>query len=618
VPGAILGQRLMQEVASPYATIGEGRLSRIHTLNDLYLTTIGEHPGPRAFLHKIGGRYEPVSREEFGGVGTEIALGLVALGLERGERVALLSENRLEWPETDMGILTAALVSVPIYPTVTRRSVEHILEDSGARAVFVSTPEQIEKVRGYRDANPGFLVIAFEGGGDGILSLDEVRERGRALHHAEPDLHGQRAGNVESGDLATIIYTSGTTGPPKGVMLTHHNIVSNVEATLATISIGEDDTVLSFLPLSHILERMAGLYTIFRGGACIAYAESVETVAENMIEVRPTVMISVPRLYEKMYARVFEKAMSGGAVKRGLFLWAARVGAERAALRLARKPVPWFLEARYGLAARLVFSKLKARTGGRLRFFVSGGAPLAKGISDFFYSAGLMILEGYGLTESSPVLSCNTPEDFRPGTVGKPIPGVDIRIAEDGEILARGPNIMKGYYGNPEATAEVLQGGWLHTGDIGRLDEDGFLVITDRKKDILVTAGGKNVAPQPIENALKTDRFIVEAVVIGDGRPYLTALIVPDFDALAAYAVIKGLPSGSPAELARDPKIRDLLLRSVGRHQEDASSFETIKKIAVLDRDLSLEAGEVTPTMKVKRKVVVEKYASIIDDMYGS
>jgi len=592
-------------------------LPPLETLNQIYREAVDTYARPDSFRVKRDGAYRDVSMETFARAGSEIALGLIALGLKPGERVALLSETRLEWAEADMGILTAGLVSVPIYPTLASGTVEHILKDSGARVLLASSPDQAAKIDAYRRGEPGFPVVLLEGSREGCLTLEDLRARGRQLGEGEPELHRRRWDAVGPEDLATLIYTSGTTGPPKGVMLTHRNIASNVEAGLQVLKLTPADTCLAFLPLSHILERMAGHYCMLHGGATIAYAESIDTVPENLGEVRPTVVVSVPRLYEKMYARILDTASAGGPVKKNLFFWARQVGLRWADEVLAGRSVGLGLALQYRVAQALVFRKLKTRTGGRLRFFVSGGAPLAVDIARFFFAAGLPILEGYGLTETSPLLSVNTLDRIRPGTVGPPAPGVEIRIAGDGEILARGPNIMKGYYNQPEATAEVMQGGWFHTGDIGHLDPDGYLVITDRKKDLIVTAGGKNVAPQPIESRLKTDKFLTEVVVLGDRRPYLVALVIPNFENLASYAKLKGIAAAGPSELVRHPAIREFLERRVARLQEGSAPFECIKKMHVLDRDLEIGA-ELTPTLKVKRKEIAKRFHDEIEALYGS
>ncbi len=552
-------------------------------------------------------------------MGREVALGLVSCGLKTGDRIGILSETRLEWPVADLGILAAGLISVPVYPSLTEHSVRYILQNSGARAIFAADPDQAAKTERLRRDDPGLLLVVFDRAGEveGALSLEDLRERGRSLGRAEPELIARRAAQAKPEDLATLIYTSGTTGPPKGVMLSHRNILSNVAAGLRVFDLRDTDTSLSFLPLSHILERMAGLYCMYQARTTIAYAESIDTVSENLMEVQPTVMVSVPRLYEKIYGRILDSATRSGFMKKQIFFWARSVGMERSRRLLAGAPVGSWLGLRFAVADRLVFSKLRRRTGGRLRFFISGGAPLAGEIAEFFHAAGLPILEGYGLTESSPVLAVNTFKDLRFGTVGKPLPGVDIRIAEDGEILARGPNVMLGYYDQPDATAETLADGWLHTGDIGHLDEDGFLIITDRKKDLIVTAGGKNVAPQPIENELKTDKFITEAVILGDRRPYLTAIIVPNFERLERYVRYKGIQVVDRADMTRDPQVVNLIRRRIDRHQRDAASYETIKRFHLLDRDLSVAGGELTPTLKVRRKEISERFRDEIDALYG-
>src|SRR5581483_11489839 len=383
-----------------------------------------------------------------------------------------------------------------------------------------------------------------------------------------------RADAVRPDDVATLIYTSGTTGEPKGVMLTHDNLYSNVMASTVAVPFAGDDTCLSFLPLSHIFERMAGHYLMIATGTSIAYAESVDTVPENLVEVRPTIVLSVPRLYEKMYARVLENALSGGAAKKRIFEWARGVAERWANVRLAGGTPAGLLALQYRLAQKLVFSKLKARTGGRLRYFVSGGAPLAAEINKFFYAAGLEILEGYGLTETSPVISVNTPKNFRIGTVGKPVAGVEVMIAADGEILTRGPHVMKGYYNKPAATADAIDAeGWFHTGDIGEL-RDGFLAITDRKKDIIVTAGGKNIAPQPIENKVKTNKYVSQAVMIGDKRKFPILLVVPDWDAVEKWAQYKQIGYTSRADLMANPALREKMEREVAQELEGLARFE--------------------------------------------
>jgi long-chain acyl-CoA synthetase len=401
-------------------------------------------------------------------------------------------------------------------------------------------------------------------------------------------------------------------------MLTHDNIYSNVAASMKAIPFDGRDVGLSFLPLSHIFERMAGHYMMFATGTSIAYAESIDTVPANLQEVRPTLVLSVPRLYEKMYARVLENALTGGFLKRKIFFWARGVAERWADEKLAGRQPGGLLARQYAIAQKLVFSKLKARTGGRLRYFVSGGAPLSPEINKFFYAAGLEILEGYGLTETSPVIAVNTPANFRIGTVGKPIDGVEVKIAGDGEILTRGPHVMKGYYNRPDATREAIEpDGWFHTGDIGEL-RDGFLAITDRKKDIIVTAGGKNIAPQPLENKVKTNKYVAQAVMLGDKRKFPSMLIVPNFEQLERWARNRNIIWTDRAQLLRMPTIQAKMEKEVNEELAGAAHFELPKRIGLIEHDFSIEKGELTPTQKVKRRAIDKNYKELIDSMYNA
>ncbi|MFN7457611.1 MAG: AMP-dependent synthetase/ligase, partial [Gemmatimonas sp.] len=491
---------------------------------------------------------------------------------------------------------------------------------SGARALFVSTPEQARKVASVRAQAPGVeWIIGFAAGKDDgcDYTLAELEALGAADDSRErATLFKEQALAVTPDQLVTLIYTSGTTGNPKGVMLTQDNLSSNVMATKATMPVSTADTALSFLPLSHIFER-TGEYFLFANGVRIAYAESIDTVPVNMSEVKPSLMMSVPRLYEKIYARVLENAVSTGGLKKQIFFWAKRVGERWADEKLAGREPAGLLGFQYRLADRLVFSKLRERTGGNIRYFISGGAPLSPEIAKFFYSAGLIILEGYGLTETSPVISANNLRDYRLGTVGKPIAGVEVRIAKDGEILTRGPHVMRGYYNNEQATRECLtDDGWFHTGDIGVL-EDGFLRITDRKKDIIVTAGGKNIAPQPIENMLKTNKYVSQAVMLGDKRKFPVVLIVPDWDPLEKWAARNQIVWTSRAELMNMPTIQAKVEKEVQEQLKGLASYEMPKKVKLIEHDFSIERGELTPTLKVKRRVIDQTYKAQIDELYA-
>jgi long-chain acyl-CoA synthetase len=590
------------------------------TLTQLFFSAAERLDMPDALQTKQDGTYRPISHRQLVTRVRHVAEGLKAIGIQRGERVAILSETRAEWAIADYACLAAGFPNVPVYPSLPADQIAYIMSDSEAVALFVSTVSQAKKVQEIRPQLRHLrFVISFEAtGGRADMTLAELENRGSIGQTAESiKRHREEALRARPDDLATIIYTSGTTGKPKGVMLTHDNLYSNTQAGRRVLPVEGKHTCLSFLPLSHVFERTAGHYTMFAIGASIAYAESFESVPNNLREVRPTLVLAVPRVYEKVYARAVESAAAGGALKRRIFSWATRVGARWADVRLAGETPHRLLAFQHRVADRLVFSKLRARVGGRVQCFVSGAAPLSPEISKFFYAAGLPIIEGYGLTETSPIISANTFDHFRIGTVGKPLDGVEVQIAPDGEILTRGPHVMKGYYNNPEATrATIDPDGWLHTGDIGVL-EDGFLRITDRKKDIIVTAGGKNIAPQPIENRLRTSKFVGQAVMIGDRRKYPVVLIVPDFDALERWAKTTKLRWTDRTELVGLPAVRAMVQSEVDSTLREFASFEMPKKFALLSEEFSLERGELTPSLKVKRRVIDELYKNVIDELYA-
>jgi long-chain acyl-CoA synthetase len=566
------------------------------------------------------GRWVPLTHRQLAEQVQAASVGLRQLGLGDGDRVAILSENRPEWAVADYACLAARCVDVPIYPTLPSRQAEYILRDSGAAVIMVSSADQLAKVQAIRERLPALRhLIAFDpaAGAAGVIDFAELLTRGRSAFERYPDWrsHALAAG---PDDLATLIYTSGTTGDPKGVMLTHGNIASNVTTCVGLFDFGETDECLSFLPLSHIFERMFGHYSMFHTGVVINYAGGIDTVAADMQELRPTMMASVPRLYEKIYARVLDSVRTSSAPRRRLFGWARQVGEAHVDRRLAGAPIPAWLALQHRLADRLVFTKLRARTGGRIRLFVSGGAPLSPDVARFFFAAGLPILEGYGLTETSPVMAVNVSGHTKIGTVGRPIPGVEIRIEPDGEIVTRGPNVMRGYYRKPDATAEALDpDGWFHTGDIGLLDAEGYLRITDRKKDLIVTAAGKNIAPQPIENLAKTSKYVSNAVMLGDRRPFPIMLIVPNAEALKGWAARHGLSVDDFDQLVRRAEVRDKLAREVQRTLRDLAQFEMPKKFLILPRDFSIDGGELTPTLKVRRRVVEERHRSSIEALYA-
>jgi long-chain acyl-CoA synthetase len=594
------------------------------TLVEVFERALRRHARPDALNVKRGGAWQPLSSEDLLRRARRVALGLHALGLRRGDRAAILSESSPEWVLADAGCLSAGVVDVPLYPTLAPPQVSYILNDSGATVLFVQDAEAYARVREGVGGCPALRRVVLLSGGAGaadgreVLTLAQLEERGRALGKEEPGLAEALARAVAPEDLATIIYTSGTTGEPKGVMLSHANVVSNLIDTSDRLAFRPDDVVLSVLPLSHIFERGA-MYMYLHHGTQVFFSESIEKIGENMREVRPTVVIAVPRLFEKIYERIKDAAAAGGRAKTALLTWAVGVGRRWSRLVTEKRKVPAALALQQKVASRLVFSKWREAMGGRIRVFCSGGAALPEDLGHIFNGAGLPIVQGYGLTETSPVICVNGPEDNRIGTVGRPIRNVEVRIApEDGEIETRGPNVMLGYYNKPEATREVFTAdGWFKTGDIGTLDSAGALRITDRKKELFKTSGGKYVAPQPIEQRIKQSRFVNQVVLVGNGRKFAAALIVPDWEALRAYAQHKGLDLKTPSEFCRHPRILDLLQRQVDSLTSDLSRYERVKRVALLERELTVAGGELTPTLKVKRRVIDEKYKDVIDRIYS-
>ncbi|MBU4204473.1 MAG: long-chain fatty acid--CoA ligase [Acidobacteria bacterium] len=589
----------------------------IETIGQVFLNTVKNYPKPDFMLHKKDGAYVPISTQEFADQVRYMSLGLREIGLAKGDKLVLLSENTPNWVMTDQATLCQGGITVPIYTSLVPEQIKYIIDDSDAKIVVCADADLWEKVETIRkDLTKVEHFITFqEVAPAGDLTLKELIAKGKAADDKEPQAFEKAVLSVKPDDVASIIYTSGTTGLPKGVLLKHSNFVSNLKTISEIVKFSDKDTVLSFLPLSHILERLVTFTYIYKG-CTIAYAESLETLGENLLEVRPQIMVSVPRVFEKIYAKVIDNVLASSPLKRKIFFWAVKVGREYGSYKLEKKPVPRGLEIRRGLAHKLVYSKIIAKTGGQVRFFVSGGAALSKDIAEFFYSMGLVILEGYGLTETSPVISVNTFENIRFGTVGKPIPGVEVKIAEDGEIWSRGPHIMKSYYKKEAETAEVMENGWFKTGDIGHFDDDGFLVITDRKKDIIVTAGGKNVAPQPIENMIKTNPYIANVVVIGDRRKFISALIIPNFEKLEEYAKSSGIAYESIRDLIQKESIIRFLEAEVERATPNLANYEKVKKIIVLERDFEIEKGEMTPSLKIKRNIVEGQYEKDIDKLY--
>jgi long-chain acyl-CoA synthetase len=583
-----------------------------------------EHPR-RALIRRCkGDGQRDYSTAEFTRLIQDAALGLIHLGVQPGDRVALVCETRPEWLLCDLAILSTGAVTVPVYTTLSASQMRYLLDDAGVTVAIASTRMQVAKLCEARQTLPrlGFIVQIdadpHPAPQQSVITLSSVLERGAREHEVPESLAAleNRRAAVKPSDLATIIYTSGTTGEPKGVMLSHGNIVANVFSTRDVLPLGSDDVALSFLPLSHAFERLVNYVYLYRG-VSIAYAESIDTIARDLGAVRPTIMTGVPRVFEKLHGRVVDTVKKGSLVRRTMFEWGVRVGKQRSAATLAQRRVPVLTALQATIADRLVFRRIKERIGGRLRYFISGSAPLSRSIAEFFHAVGLPILEGYGLTETAPVLTVNPPDHPRLGTVGPAIPNVELKIADDGEILARGPNVMMGYYNKPSHTAEVLRDGWFHTGDIGELDADGYLKITDRKKELIVTAGGKKIAPAAIEGLLRSDPLIGEAVAIGDRRRFPSALLVPNFPALERH--IRATPGSIPrGELVRRPDVLAIYEAVVDRTNTQLAQFERIKKFTLLPREFSIDSGELTPTLKIKRKIVEEHFKDEIEGMYAT
>ncbi len=599
----------------------QGESARASSVPELCLNAALKHGKEDALNHKSADEWINISATEFVDRVRHVALGLADLGVKPGDRVALLSENRPEWSIADLAILSLGAINVPIYTTQAVDQIRYILSDAGVRAIFVSN----EKL--FKHAAPGiegldFLerIIFFDAGVDKEIeqstTLDSLEQAGRQRAQNKPAAFDAYLGAIRPDDLATIIYTSGTTGEPKGVMLTHANFISNVLAITAGLPIASTDVALSVLPLSHIFER-TGFYIFCYNGVSVYYTASFDQVGENLREVRPTIMTAVPRLFEKVYHRILKKGLSQKGIRRKIFMRSLEIGQRYAEQRDKGGRVWPVLSLQQRMASRLVFSKWREGVGGRLRYFVSGGAPLSPALSHAFLAAGIPILQGYGATETC-IVSANRPDNNQVGSVGLPFEGIEVSIAADGEILLRGPNVMRGYYGHPEESASVLNDGWFATGDVGHLDKQGHLYITDRKKDLFKLSNGKYVAPQQIESLLKQSEFVSQVVVVGAGRKQPAALIVPEWEALRQALAEKG--EEFPAnryKLAEFPAAVKLVQSDISHLTRALADYERIRKVALLPDEFSIDKGELTPTLKVKRRVVDKKFRELIEGLYS-
>lgn len=589
------------------------------TLPQLFRRSVTEYDLPDALNYKNGDEWLSISSIKMVERAENIALGLYSLGLRKGDRAAILAPNSPEWTLADAGCQFAGVIDVPVYTTLSPDTVRYIIDDSAARVFFLKDTETFERLQpALADCISIDKFILFDGGieSDNVVSLQDLERAGAALRETRAALLQELSDALDPQDIATLIYTSGTTGEPKGVMLTHANLISNViDASEKYLFTGVDIS-LSVLPLSHVFER-TGMYVYIMYGMRVFYAESIDKVPDNLKDVRPTIFIGVPRIFEKVFERARLKATQSGRINAIIFDWAIDIAKEFASLNEARQPIPMALTAKHGVADKIVFSKLRDFFGGRLRFCITGGAALPDEIFLIFTGAGISIMQGYGLTETSPVISSNNPTAFKVGTVGRPIRNVSVRIADDGEIEVSGPGVMAGYYRKEQATSEAFTAdGWFRTGDIGTVDDDGYLKITDRKKELFKTSGGKYIAPARVEQMIVASRFVSQVVLVGNERKFPAALIVPNFDMLASYAELKGLDIKTPAEFCSNPRILDLFQRQIDGLTAGLAQYEKVKKFALLDRELTVENGELTPTLKTKRRVIDEKYRDTIDGLY--
>jgi long-chain acyl-CoA synthetase len=588
------------------------------TLTEKLLSAIDRVPSERALMLRVNGVWEPTSSREFLRRIAGVSNALEQLGVKAGDRVGIFAPNRPEWHIADFAALGLGAADVPIYFNESPDRIVYILNHSGAEIVFVAGEMQTRRLlecRGRLTSVKHIICAAAPADlGEDILRYETLAAATGDEAIAEYRL---RAARVTSDDVATIIYTSGTTGEPKGVVLTHNNLSSNEEVSAESFAMSPDDTAVSFLPLSHVYERVIDYAYLFRG-VHVAYVERMEDLPQALLEVHPTLSAAVPRVFEKLYANIMQKGHENTGVKRRLFDWAIGVAQRSVKWRAYGEPAPLGLRISWDIADRVVYSKIREGVGGRMRAFISGGGPLSRELAEFFWGVGIPVYQGYGLTETSPVVSANCPDANKVGSVGKPIRHVDVRIAEDGEIFVQGPCVMRGYYEKPEETRAVIsRDGWLATGDIGRVDADGYLYVTDRKKDLFKTAAGKFVAPQPIENLLKARPLILNAVLVGDKRKFIAALIVPNFANVEVAAREQGRAFASREELVADPWVHELIGKEVERVNSSLAQYETIKRFALLDHDFTFDGGQLTYTLKLKRRVIEERYAKIIEGLYA-
>ena len=599
--------------------------NNFNTISQMFNNTVLNNRNKPLINYKENNRWVKINGEDIKLTVSSISQALCYRGIKTQDKVAILSATSYKWSLCDYGIICMGGVTVSIYPTLLPDQIEYIIKNSDSRLVFVENSNQLEKIKSIKSNCPKLkYIVVMDNSAENaeedknIYNLNNFMIVPKSYIDENNLSFDSLVSIAKPEDLLTLIYTSGTTGQPKGVMLTHNNLISNIKAVAKVSPVSEDDSFLSFLPISHVLERMAGHFYPFSHGCSIYYAESIETVAEDMIDVGPTMAISVPRFFEKIHSKIKLGVNQSSGFKRKLFNWSIKIGKDYSTLVYANRKIPYLLKIKRKIANKLVYSKIKNRLGGNIKNFISGGAPLNINVAEFFAAIDIQILEGYGLTETSPVLTSNVPGHVKFGTVGYPLHNVDIKIDSDGEILAKGPNIMLGYYKNEDATKEVIdKEGWFRTGDIGEIDKGGYLVITDRKKSIIVTSGGKNIAPAPLEKSLNTSQYIEQSIVIGDKKNFISALIVPDFEKVKMFLNKKNIEIDDPQAIIEYHDVIQLIENEVANAMKSFAKFETVKKIALIHRQFSIEKGEMTPKMSIVRKVVIKNFASKIESIYN-
>jgi len=588
------------------------------TISEMFFNTVEKYSDKNLYYYKSNSEWIGVKGSEIKSKVESLIKSFHVIGVTVNDNLGIISANSPLWAISDYAIICSGCTTVTIYPTLIASQIKYIINDSDTKLLFAQDLEQLDKISSISSECPNLMHIvvlddSYNGSDERIINFSNFLILGQDSSINIKDI----VSSINPDDLLTLIYTSGTTGNPKGVMLTHSNLISNIEGIYKELKFDDNDRFLSFLPLSHVFERMGGHFTTFSMGCAVYYAENIDTVSDNLGEISPTVVLSVPRLYEKMYSKITEGLKTAPSIRRKLFYWAIGVGRKVLSCKTKNKPLSFGLKLKHSIANKLVYSKVQSRVGGSLRFFISGGAPLSQEIAEFFAAVNISILEGYGLTETSPVLTSNTLDNLRYGTVGKPLFNVQVKIGNEGEILAKGPNIMKGYYNNSEATKECIDSdGWFHTGDIGEFDSDGYLKITDRIKSIIVTSGGKNIAPAPLENTLATSSYIEQVLVIGDKRNFISALVVLAIDPISSFLKTEGKSISSPEAMADHPLVIELINNEVGRLMENFSNYERVKKSLLLVEPFSIEKGELTPKLSIVRKVVLKNYSEEINHLY--